>query len=106
MIFKNECKQVILNTIENFDENSNPHFKWEYLKYQSRKFAISFTKRNKKEQLLIEQYHENVITQYETTTDKPLEEIYNQSKLFHENLIDNRTKGAILRSKCYWYENG
>ena len=40
---------------------------------------------------MIEQHHENVITQYETTTDKPSEEIYNQSKLFHENLIDNRT---------------
>ena len=55
---------------------------------------------------MIEIHHENVITQYETTTDKPSEEIYNQSKLFHENLIDNRTKGAILRSKCNWYENG
>ena len=39
-------------------------------------------------------------------TDKPSEEIYNQSKLFDENLIENRTKGAILRSKCDWYENG
>ena len=105
-IFKNECKQDILNTIENFDENSNPHIKWEYLKYQSRKFAISFSKRNKKEQLLIEKHHENVITQYETTTNKPSEEIYNQCKLFHGNLIENRTKGAILRSKCDWYENG
>ena len=55
---------------------------------------------------MIEKHHENVITQYETTTDKPSEEIYNQSKLFHENLIENRTKGAILRSKCDWYENG
>ena len=47
-IFKNQCKQDILNTIDNFDENSNPHIKWEYLKYQCRKFAISFSKRNKK----------------------------------------------------------
>ena len=62
-IFNNECKQVILNTIE----NSNPHIKCEYLKYQSSKFAISFSKRNKKEQLLIQKHHENVITQYETT---------------------------------------
>ena len=53
---------------------------------------------------MIEKHHENVITQYETTTDKPSEEIYNQSK--HENFIENRTKGAILRSKCDWYENG
>ena len=95
-IFKSECNQDILNTIDNFDENSNPHIKWEYLKYQCRKFAISFSKRNKKEQLSIQKHHENVITQYETTTDKPSEEIYNQSKLFHENLIENRTKGPFF----------
>ena len=29
-----------------------------------------------------------------------------KSILFHENLIENRTKGVILRSKCDWYENG
>ena len=47
-IFKNECKKDILDKIENFDQNSNPHIKWEYLKYQSRKFAISFSKGNKR----------------------------------------------------------
>ena len=46
-VFKNECKKDFLDTIENFDENSNPHIKWEYLKYQSSKFAILFSKRNK-----------------------------------------------------------
>ena len=55
---------------------------------------------------MIEKHHENVITQYETTIDKPSEEIYSQRKLFHENLIENCTKGAILRSKCDWHENG
>ena len=38
--------------------------------------------------------------------DKLSEEIYNQSKLFHENPIENCNKGAILRSKCDWYEYG
>ena len=58
--------------------------KWEYLKYQSRKFSTCFSK-NKKEQPFIEKHDENVITQYETTTDKPSEEI--QSKFFHLILV-------------------
>ena len=47
-----------------------------------------------------------IITKYETTNDKPPEDVYNESKIFYENLIQNRTNGAILRSRCIWYEDG
>ena len=50
-IFKEELKQHIQN-IKNDNELSNdPQIKWEFLKYQIRKFTIRFSKmRAKKEQ--------------------------------------------------------
>ena len=76
------------------------------LKYQCRKCAIDFSNRKKHISISLQKHHEDIITKFETSADKPPEEIYNQSKLYHDNLIENRTKGAILRSKCNWYENG
>ena len=104
--FTTGCKNHINQIKNNFDETSNPHIKWEYLKYECRKFAISFSKKKKKADLEEQKYHEDIIARYETSVDKPTEDIYNQSKIFHETLIQNRTKGAILRSKCSWYEDG
>ena len=59
----------------NFDETSNPHIKWEYLKYECRKFAISFSKKKKNADLEEQKYHEDIIAGYETSVDKPTEDI-------------------------------
>ena len=49
--FTTGCKNHINQIKNNFDETSNPHIKWEYLKYECRKFAISFSKKKKKADL-------------------------------------------------------
>ena len=46
------------------------------------------------------------MTKYETTDNKPSEQQYLDSKLYLNTLIDERTEGAILRSKSQWYEQG
>ena len=43
-MFTQECANVIQNTIASFDPNSNPHIKWEFLKYRCRKCEIDFSK--------------------------------------------------------------
>ena len=69
------------------------------LKYEIRKFSISYSKKKAREKNNLKTEHENLIKKYETTDDKPSEEKYIESKLFLENLVDERTKGAILRSQ-------
>ena len=105
-LFTTGCRNHIIDIKNSFDENSNPHVKWEFLKYECRKFAVGFSKRRKRTELEKQKFHEDIITKYETTNDKPPEDVYNESKIFHENLIQNRTNGAILRSRCNWYEDG
>ena len=104
--FTEECTNIVRQTIANFDASTNPHIKWKFLKYECRKFANDFSKRKNNLAFSLLKHHESIIDKYESTTDRPSEEIYNQSKIFHDNLIETRTKGAILRSKCDWYENG
>ena len=67
---------------------------------------MDFSKNNARQQNIQKNHHENIVKKFETTEDKSSEDIYLQSKLFLDNLIEERTKGAILRSKSQWYEKG
>ena len=104
--FVTKIKDIISSSINNFDETSTPHMKWEFLKYNMRKFCMDFSKNNARQQNIQKNHHENIVKKFETTEDKSSEDIYLQSKLFLDNLIEERTKGAILRSKSQWYEKG
>ena len=104
-VFVTTLQDHLKSTIDSFGQNSNPHIKWEFLKYEARKFCISYSKRKRSADKILEDYHENIIQQYESTEAKPSESLYFNSKLFIENVIEKRTKGAILHSKSQWYEN-
>ena len=80
--FTQECINIIRQTIANFDASTNPHIKWEFLKYECRKFPIDFSKRKNNLAFSLLKHHESIINKYESTTDRPSEEIYNQSKIF------------------------
>ena len=69
-------------------------------------FVFHTLKLKSSEKDLLKNNHEQVIIRYESTDNKPSEREYIESKQFLENLIQERTKGAILRSKCQWYEDG
>ena len=49
----------------------NPHLKWEYLKYEARKFSIAFSKNKILEESHLKTYHENIIKQYTSTENRP-----------------------------------
>ena len=103
--FVNNMNGILTNTIADFDVSFDPHIKWEMLKYEARKFCMTFSKAKNMSKNRLKLKHEDVVKKYETSTDKPSEHEYNESCLYLDTLIDERTKGAILRSKCDWYEN-
>ena len=106
-IFVRKQKENIANVISSYDGSFDPHLKWELLKYEMRKFCISYSKQKSLEKNSLKDKHEQVILNYDSTdNNRPSELEYTESKHFLENLIQERTKGAILRSKCQWYEEG
>ena len=106
--FVSQQKDVINACIHSFESmpEASPHLKWEFLKYEMRKFSIAFSKKKVRDINGLKIIHENVVKNYETREDKPSEQDYLSSKAFLDNLIDERTNGAILRSKAQWYEEG
>ena len=87
------------------DSFENPHIKWEYLKYEARKFSIAFSKNKNSEEMRLKAYHENVIKRYTATENRPPDSDYAESKAFMESHFDKKTRGAILRSKCQYHEH-
>ena len=102
--FSSGLKTHLQSLTPDLDYLRDPHLKWEYLKYEARKFSISFSKRKILEESRLITHHENVINQYTSTDNRPSDEDYAVSKAYIESYIDNKTQGAILRSKCTLYE--
>ena len=111
LLFDKDYVQIIKNTISNITaENtiSNKNTLWEYAKCQIRtdtlKFSIDKAKRFKKAE-------QELCIKLETM-EKNLDENdigyleYIQCKSEWENLMRVKTKGAILRSKAKWIEEG
>ena len=75
---------------------------------QSLKYAAAKTAKILKREEDLEKAINNLQLQIETTSDnegaKQLELERKKAEL--ENIIEYRTKGAILRSKCRWYNEG
>ena len=107
MEFVHQMKKFISDTLnELFNENIlDDQVKWEYLKYNIRKYTINFSKKlakntNKKivdlETKLkhFEKDYENYVDHIDYKVCKqPLDAIY-----------EEKAKGIKIRSKCNWYE--
>ena len=68
--------------------------KWAYLKFQIRKFTISYCKICAK---IIEKKNEKELKDVEK---------YNKIKPKLEEIYEKFVEGAKVRSKCTWYEEG
>ena len=102
--FKSKLQNHIKEIEIKLEPHSNPHIKWEFMKYEVRKFSISYSK--SKYQLENSQriYHENIVKRFSSTLDTPSESEFAESKDFLDQYFDNKTKGAILRSKSTVFE--
>lgn len=93
--------------MDNLDNSLNPVDKWECIKRKIKKFSITFSKYQqrsiKKRKKEIEKEIENI------ETSKTEEFDYKKLKQLEAELdfiYDKQSKGAHLRSKARWVENG
>ena len=89
-------KTLIKNVLDNLDQDNmeDPQFRWEYLKYEIRKFFIHFSKdivRNKKTERT---YLENKVKTLEISPNFVDNPEYN----LHKNLIRSTKKKQMARS--------
>ena len=97
-----KMKNQISETIRMLDQNkiTDKHLRWEFLKYEIRKFTINFSKKDQnfleKELKKLEKNLNNLQTnQYYLGCKQKLQNIYTK-----------KVYGIRIRTKCNWYENG
>ena len=106
--FQTKMKFHIKSTLETLEiEGINDlQVRWEFLKYEIRKFSIEFSKlqaqNTKKEKMFLE----NKLKKLENNTNcmENLEYIDCRNKL--DKIYEQKINGIRIRSKCDWYEYG
>ena len=115
--YVNQIKSVIQETQNEYkdDESVNPSLLWEMIKLKVREKSLLYSKIKKKQTKQWQAALEQTIARLEKEIDHrkntdlqnlPLEEQLNEKKGELERIIETRTKGAILRSKTRWHNEG
>ena len=115
--YVNQIKATIEETREEYREDDffNPSLLLEMIKLKVREKTLTYSKNRKKQTRQRETELEQGNAKLEEELDKrnhsdtqvsDLEEEINKQKLELEKIIEDRTKGAILRSKTKWYNEG
>ena len=106
-------KEKLKNFIENLKEDLNSKIsfddqvKWEYMKFQIRKFTISYSKIRAKNNRRIKKDLENKLKDLENDLNNCDQlQKYNEIKPELEKIYEKFGEGAKVRSKCTWYEEG
>ena len=89
------------------DDFVNSQGKWEFFKYEIRKFTIKFSKslaqdRRKKKVNLEKKLS---ILENDLNNNRNLQ-LYNECKKELDEIYENITEGIRVRSRCQWYEEG
>ena len=100
--FSTDIRKHIEKVKRDFVDFTNPHLKWEFLKYEIRKFCIAFSKMKSQQENVLKDHHEKIILSFTSTDNRPSEAEYAESKTFLESYFDKKT--ASLRSKSIFYE--
>ena len=102
-------KDTISDTV-NCNRNTDPILLWDTIKCQIRGFALRFTSRKKHSRDNIIQALEKRLIYLENSFSKShSNETEEQILLVKEELekvIEEKTKGAMIRSRCRWFEEG
>ena len=103
----NEIKDLIRNFDTKNDCNFSRQLKWEFLKYEIRKFTIHYTKGLAKERKQKILNLESELKKLEISLDDANNlGKYNSIKNELEAIYDYIAEGIRIRSKCDWYEHG
>ena len=117
MDYVNQIKATIQETYDEYknDESVNPSLLWEMIKQKVREKSLRYSKNKTNQAKQREIYVEQTIARLQEELDNRitggalfshLEAQLNNSRLELEKIIEFRTKGAILRSKTRWYDEG
>ena len=106
--YREQMKTLIKHVLYNLDQDNivDPQFRWEYLKYEIRKFSIHFSKgiaRNKK---IERTYLENKLKTLENSPNFVNNPEYIETYEKLDKIYQEKTNGIRIRSKCNWYEHG
>ena len=115
----NQIKSTISATLEEYknDDSVNPALLWEMVKLKVREKSLHYAKAKKnmiKQRELeieekiakLEEKIDNLHVDNQDTQYLHLEQQLDEQKSELERIIEFRTKGAILRSKTKWYNEG
>ena len=102
-------KKTISDTAE-LNPNTNPMLLWDTIKCQIRGYCLNYSAKKKKSKTNIIQALEKRLQNLEDTLAETFSaETEHQINLVKEDLdkyIEDKTKGAMIRSRCRWYEEG
>lgn len=84
----------------------DPRHQWEFVKYKIRNFTITYSKKKSGETRQREKELKNKITDLESNLGRDNYEEYVRSKKELEQILVDRVKGNIIRSKVQWYDEG
>ena len=112
-----KIKNTIQETKNEYANNSSvsPALLWEMIKLKIREASLNYAKQRKKERAdQTEELEKTITTLERTLEDKNIEgqlseqllDVLKSKKEQYENIIEHRTKGAILRSQSRWYNEG
>ena len=114
--YVNAIRETITSVVEQYtnDINVNEMLLWEMVKMEVRAKSISFSKRKKKNLQCKEKLLEEDILLLEAELEKVLKpsrksevlQELNEKKCELENIVEYKTKGAIIRGKVRWYNDG
>ena len=94
-----------INISNEFLEDS--HMKWEFLRYEIRKFTIDYLKtaaKIRKQQKICSEH--NLKNLENDLTSEENRKLYNHYKNELETIYDHMANGIKIWNKCEWYEHG
>ena len=77
---------------------------WEYIKYEIRKFSISFSKPYAKDKRTKAFTLEKKLKELEANANFNFDDHYVECKNNLEQIYEEKANGIKMRSKCNWYE--
>ena len=90
----------------NQDKITDKHLRWEFLKYEIRKFTMNFSKNLVKKKNKGRNFLEKELNRLEKNlTNFQTNQYYLECKQKLQNIYTKKANGIRIRSKCNWYKN-
>ena len=107
--FMEGVRKTIADTVE-FNPNTDPLLFWDILKCQIRGYCLKFCARKKKSKTnIIAALEKRLKFLEDILSERKCPEIETQIQKVQDELntfLDEKSKGAMIRSRCRWYEDG